>query len=592
MKPLASLASLLLVVAACDSEPALDLAAASGELNSTPSSKYDIYSLIKYEDFGFQRMWTAGGGKRYTGNPPPAAERPLLVLYLDVACDQPWSFPRTMAEYDALFFTGMRNVRSAFLENSWGRFTFHKAKDSQRVCVSALAEPGPARMRQALAGITHDLGTFDTNADGVLVSNELTVLVVEDEPGFAGQALSLGDDCVDVPGGVSYCGHVARLHKEFDLGTAVHELGHTLGGINLYGKKALNPVGSVMSGTYAGGMSLASKHFDAVHKFQLGWQRPDIVDMAEKPSGTRVIYCAEDPRAELDGSILFWNSQRGKKDFFVLEARCGGGYDDKNSGLGVALWSTLLDENLLVYENETMVVNGPKPTCEQQIGNVFTCQVPSVCLADTNPDSAGNNTCFGSSLLTMRDNGGNGWAPMIHEDRSVAPTRFRVLDRVYEWDKKVGFLVEWSSASGTLPGYPGLGTPLLTVTPVANSKTLKLDWTMSPGLLPLHVDVQRLDASGAWIPVSGAMSGHYRTHSFTNTQAATTYTLRVCADRSEPIADPPYIGHWDATCSNPVTAKTGTPPTPTGPPLPPSCPPGKYLCLNGCQPPHKCMLPQ
>lgn len=572
------------------------LAPSRAGLTAAPHPKFGPAATAQLFAFGFERMMLKTGMGAAAGNPPAPREVPLMRIMADVNCGGGFSsaaFARQPQQaYDDLLFLESwpgRSARSAFREMSAGRFTF-KHGPSANVCVPyASSFAWDQAAGAAIGAAPLDLRPYDLNGDGKIRHHELTVIVFADFPGDCGANRWPGpNECVDVAYGMKVCGSVVIVNSGAGLATVVHELSHTLGADDLYGSDSRQQAGvDVMGPTCGGGPTNTSVHLGAWHKLELGWTRPDVIDMKAAPIGKKTLYCGQSDRAELDGTLLFWNSGRGLDDYFLVEARCRAGFDDGlgDPAGGLAVWDVELT-----------------PTHDQRTGykrfssvsqrdclpwaNGSLCDTPSVCMNDvTSVDN--KDACWTNRLLHFGDNDfGQGWADLRHADGSVEPTRVRVLENVVEGGQVVGFVVEWFTG-GNPPHYPpppppppppSLGAPIDVAALAVSDDTAKVSWKPGPGLPPENFDIETGDP---WVvPWGGANLSAKATSKEIWFLTGRTNRFRVCAKRKDSAR----------VCSAEVWETN--PPTPTSPPLPPTCPPGMALCLNGCQKPNKCMLPQ
>ncbi len=571
------------------------VAAAAGCLDEAPppSSSSEAQALDQWHHkfdaqyrqaayrFGFEGLADAAGFGPTAGNPPAPRERSLLIVRSDEGCNGTFSdtgFARTPAAIADVFFGSGRSVRGFYLENSSGRFRWTNA-GMPGVCVtqmSANLTEGPA-ITTALQNLAVDLRAYDRNHDGEIWNDELTILVMHDNGGIGGQRRAVGsglavpDSCVITAAGNKLCGSGVIADDGVNLATLVHELGHTLGAIDLYGEwpgAPLHGTTTIMGGTIGAGMSTATRHFDPWHKMQLGWLRPDLVDITAAPSGEKLLYCAQDPRAEVDGSILFWNGNRGPNAFFLLESRCRGSYDDDlGDAGGLALWAIEHDE-----ARQPLRVKRSYPvslgSCEQVDVFTWECDARTVCLNDTT-HWANAMACVTSRLLHRGDNT-NGWAKMAHRDGSTEPTWFRVINPV----RGEGFRVQWYTGT-TPPPYPTLAAPTnVSVTAVGRGQ-LNVSWTFDRSSEATDIEVTRHGGESYRMPTD------HSGITFGNLPPSSSQTFSVCALRADVNERACAPDAYGSTLSD-------TPP----PPMPPRCPTGMIRCNGVCKKPTQCQQPE
>jgi M6 family metalloprotease-like protein len=245
-------------------------------------------------------------------------------------------------------------------------------------------------------------GTGNGNGDGLVGTEELTILVLEEWDGLHGQA---GQTCVALPGGGDYCGGIATASSWGSLFVWAHELGHTLGGDDLY-----ENVANFRTSVFASASTDASMivHMDAWHKLRLGWLRPELVDMRWKSSDERLLYCAGDPRAATEGALLFHDPDRGNDAYFLVEARCKRDYDEGTPMAGVATWQIQQQDysqgssaNFSTTRDHAKLPPSTKSHAGcTAIAGGFRCKGPSVCLHDTRADN--QDVCFHARFLSER----------------------------------------------------------------------------------------------------------------------------------------------------------------------------------------------
>jgi Tachylectin len=151
--------------------------------------------------------------------------------------------------------------------------------------------------------------------------------------------------------GVDVVLNVASFSMGASLSTRAHELIHALldrqPSTDLYGPSRWNTPGSLMGAT---GASLVS-HPDAQHKLLLGWDDPELIDVARLPKGqtsTTSLLAAgatDAQRADHRTVAVLHDSQRGVGEFFVVEYRTPNGgadagyrYDRSVGRGGLAIW--------------------------------------------------------------------------------------------------------------------------------------------------------------------------------------------------------------------------------------------------------------
>lgn len=414
-----------LTTAGCVDDPALEVGTEARAALTAPHPKFTYAYTKILRQYGFEESLIQNGYQPYQGEIPEPKEVPLLVVLAerrapnaDGTC--PDQLPRPSAEIaDIAFGGGLPSIRSYFTENSHGRLTFTKAGlvhvcglpasvwyDNDHLVPAVLAAIDPTvRIRE-----------YDRNGDGVVTSEELTVLVLDDWASEGGQSIALE---VGVTG-VTYRGFIATASSAAPFFVWVHELGHTLGGDDLYGADARNNFRSSVFGAAPAGVPDAYIHMDAWHKLRMGWLRPDLVELGGKATGSAKLFCNDVDQAEIAGSVLFHEPSHGTDEYFLVEARCQRGHDTGTPERGVAIWQVLQQPDTFdgsaVFGTYRSYAKGWDGCAAGPTGEAM-CATPSVCLHDTRGDN--RDVCRASRFLRERLPFSK-WLPLWWVDRTRA----------------------------------------------------------------------------------------------------------------------------------------------------------------------------
>jgi M6 family metalloprotease-like protein len=165
---------------------------------------------------------------------------------------------------------------------------------------------------------------FDTNGDGIVKSDELTVLILEATPaGSAGGATRDTDPrTIILPTGLKLELRAAAIKHNGDTEVMIHELTHAIGiaGAEPYGASAMVNRNYAMMSSVAGADN--GRHtvlYDPFHRMALGWVQPTLIDATQ--STTVNIVAANDAQGRVDRAFVLHNPARGTREFFMLEYR-------------------------------------------------------------------------------------------------------------------------------------------------------------------------------------------------------------------------------------------------------------------------------
>jgi M6 family metalloprotease-like protein len=291
---------------------------------------------------------------RHPVSPPPSSI-PLLVVYVNwYPANQPApaaQLAHPISYYEDLLFGG--NYPSAvayFREISLGAFTWTRA-GSYGVFNQTLPADGSGadtaknlnRVVTLASTAGFDFAPFDGDKNGQVTPDELTLMMISNNGGrIAGANRGLDPSC-QAAGSVEVCDDggrgVVEIEDEVQFATLVHEMSHTLGTYDLYGRTGLDYRASLMGPTIeSGGADLVhSWWLDPWHRNQLGWTDAQTREFDRQKLSVGSSGAADSlPRG---GMAFLWDSSRGNDDYFILEYRDRTGYDRDAGDTGIAIWS-------------------------------------------------------------------------------------------------------------------------------------------------------------------------------------------------------------------------------------------------------------
>lgn len=263
------------------------------------------------------------------------------------------------AQITNLLFGAGPSVKGYFLENSGGRLTLENAGvlgwyDSDKPadhywnhpanpCAEGFINGHIEKWAEAIrkANNTFNFAQFDTNHDGVLSPDELTILIVIPQNGAFGTQNPVSGrqhphwqplvvDGVRIDTMVE-----AYIGNPPSLGLVAHELAHILLGA---GDMYFDIVYPCAAGPYSlMDQSPANPpHLDPFHKLRLGWLQPTIV----MSDGVQNLTDVETTRR----ALILYNPTRTEKEYFIVENRWpGNSYDQLLPHAGLAVWHIIED---------------------------------------------------------------------------------------------------------------------------------------------------------------------------------------------------------------------------------------------------------
>lgn len=270
-------------------------------------------------------------------------DRPLLVIVADF---DDVTERVTAAQAQTLFFgTGFGSIADYYRSQSFGRFTFTPATESQGTVndgvivapVGKLADiqtagndlGGPWGRQAVLAANSTDswinFEPYDTNNDNTVDATELVIAVVTDtgDASNCGGTRTISDVSLDT---VNLNGR--QYSFDFALENAIttaHELAHQA--FDTHDQTYSSGPYDITSATCGGNPFFSTNSW---HKLHLGWRQPDVV--------TRDGYYDVPDWTTSGKSFLLYDYDRGTQDYFLVENRQRGGYDQDVGDTGLIVW--------------------------------------------------------------------------------------------------------------------------------------------------------------------------------------------------------------------------------------------------------------
>jgi M6 family metalloprotease-like protein len=205
-------------------------------------------------------------------------------------------------------------------------------------------------MGDLLRSVGFSFFNYDTNGDGIISATELTLVVISNAV-QGGKTIPLGAlGCVTQADGWRVCSNAAYSGDREAMINVAHELGHTLGGYDIYGNWQSGVChsrrASVMSCT---GSTDEWYNFDPWHRRKLGWVQPGAW-ISPEPAVTTGTVTLVTPRTANSFSnlkeILSVKNPANPKESIDLERRSrSDNYDQNTVHSGVIAWYTLEHSN-------------------------------------------------------------------------------------------------------------------------------------------------------------------------------------------------------------------------------------------------------
>ena len=318
----------------------------------------------KATEFGFKNQEAKG-------------TRGLLVILIQDPKLNPLA--HNAKRYDDLMFSnGSRHFLNRYIAiMSDRRFSYYKAGIVGPYSVSRKDNKGNDRSSEdirneaiRLAAVKDvDFSKFDMNKDKVVSTSELTIMVIDNFNDTGAQ--TDGGRNLDIPAQkVRVQSAVSHLAHRESLMTMCHELLHTIGGHDIYGwasRGMINRRISLFGPTTFGNDGTETFYLDPWHRMQFGWVEPTIRDMRVDGSiELRVPQLVENVPTLPPPPLILYDSEKGTKEFFILEYRNGAAgpnktnYDMDVPSYGLSIWHVAhgADKKLFLMDYEVK----PDPT--------------------------------------------------------------------------------------------------------------------------------------------------------------------------------------------------------------------------------------
>lgn len=266
--------------------------------------------------------------------------RPLLTILVNARGASYSLQPK--ASYDRVIYSqdpGTLSIVNYYKSVSRNAFHFWKAG---LLGPYNLSSPTAAMdLRAADADI--DFSRFDTNHDGQVTPDELTILVIDNLTQGLGTQLNA---CLTLDG-VRVCRNVAAAGGRSLFYNIAHEIGHQLGPGDIYGSNCWNQNRGLM-GTCTANTAIStplaprSVEFSPWNRMRFGWLKPQLISTTS-PGGCTALTAPSYQFAD-NQALLFYDPSRGTHEYFMLEHRTnasGGDFTGQDSlfpGRGLAPW--------------------------------------------------------------------------------------------------------------------------------------------------------------------------------------------------------------------------------------------------------------
>ncbi|WP_062997186.1 hypothetical protein [Nocardia jinanensis] len=380
-------------------------------------------------------------------------QRPLLLILLrpttnsliapfgSLAHDRAWYEDRI---FGTTGVTGSRNVVDYYSALSRGRFTFKKAATVevfdarspsllQKVGVdndgiddngkaSTADDDSPTTVtrkvtRYLAAEAGFDYSDYDSNGDGTVTTDELTILSIDSLSDGSGQSEQGGDPrglgCLPLSG-VNVCSGVSLAGQMSDLMNYAHELSHLLtpGSIDLYGfnachSKKLTLLSCTREDPPGTGLPLVSPDevdgyfMDPWHRAKYGWAGPDRT-VALTGTGSEVLVPVNVAAPGIFGTFetLTLTGPNNEAVTFEARVRSASPYEDGLSAEGVLAWYRSINS----YSNPAII---PSLLNSRKEDRAHFTLAPVSCILDPdNQASRGVETALGAGTYRLNWSGG------------------------------------------------------------------------------------------------------------------------------------------------------------------------------------------
>jgi M6 family metalloprotease-like protein len=303
----------------------------SGTINESKEKKSLDTPISLYEDHVQTPLYTRSLQDIISGKPLPRLEgtRPLLVILADIMNIKKPNASHTVDYFDKMLFGPRPSLSDYYSEVSYGKFTYSRADilGWYKIYVTmrwVFNHPSEFLVKAVKAvDKDFDFAMYDTNHDGVVTNEELTLIVVfSSRVGYVANNW-WADDEIKTKDGVFVQLDYSLLDEWEPITTFAHELGHDIGVPDLYDYDGdSNGTGDycMMSNGDAG-----YPHFSAWCKIQLGWIIPTVVT-------TNDMYTLHDTETHPEALILC-DLQHSALEYFLIENRYKGtSYDSIKGG--------------------------------------------------------------------------------------------------------------------------------------------------------------------------------------------------------------------------------------------------------------------
>jgi M6 family metalloprotease-like protein len=305
-----------------------------------------------YRDYDRTPLYKRSLQDIISGKPLQSLEgsQPLLVILASLIFDEP-NASHTVDYFDKMLFGPRPSLSDYYSEVSYGKFTYSRADirgwyKIHATKIGAVINPGKFVVK-AIKAADKDINfaIYDTNNDGVVTNEELTIIIVPTSvwPYSKNQKI---EDGIPTNDGVVLVEGAFNLIDEWEpIGVFAHELGHRVGVPDEYDYDFdSNGVGqySLMS---SGGYGYI--HMSAWCKIQLGWIIPTVIT-------TNGTYTLNDAETHAEALILC-DLKHSALEYFLIENRYKGtSYDSISEEWYDPVYKfynidDLPDEGILIY---------------------------------------------------------------------------------------------------------------------------------------------------------------------------------------------------------------------------------------------------
>jgi immune inhibitor A len=254
---------------------------------------------------------------------------------------------------------GLLNLNGTFAKNSWYRsansMAYWGADSATEYDAANTNVYNLAREALTLANANVEYSAYDTDHDGILEDNELSICIIHagDDQSSSNMSTDIWSQHWDIGStalildGVNLQGHSYWMQAETSpMGTFAHEFGHDLGLPDLYDTTGNSSgIGNwcLMSGGSWNGDPQGSSpaHPSAWCKIKLGWITPTIVAPTASIPGAIV------PQVETNPTV--YKLSYSANEYFLVENREKTGYDSALPGEGILIWH--IDESMTNNDN-------------------------------------------------------------------------------------------------------------------------------------------------------------------------------------------------------------------------------------------------